>query len=260
MKIDLFTLIAQIVNFLLLVVFLYYVLFKKIIKVMNERQAKINFQSEEAKQNKEEAEKEKQALQKEKEAFAHLKPQLLSQAEAEIATRKQQLMQKVQEEVRKDKNQWILEIDAQKSMLFQSLCKTSTQSACMIAKGMLQEFASVELESKILEIFLDKMENFLEREKKNIAKILSEHPEEKLLISSSFPIKDSFLHQIQTLFENKIGKQIQMEWKESPHLVLGVELSMRNATISWNVAEYLHSLNESLENSFAPFVQSMSEK
>jgi F-type H+-transporting ATPase subunit b len=81
-----FTIIAQIVNFLILVILLKYLLYDRIVSAMDERERKIRERLESAEKKQEEAENRKQELQAERRSLEDQRQGILAEARKEART------------------------------------------------------------------------------------------------------------------------------------------------------------------------------
>ncbi|MCK4469172.1 MAG: F0F1 ATP synthase subunit B, partial [Desulfobacterales bacterium] len=102
MLIDWFTVIAQIINFLVLVYLLKCFLYGPIIKAMDKRQEKIALRLEGARKKKQEAEQEAELFLKKNKEFDSRYEEMLSQIKKEVETRKVELIKEARSRVDAD--------------------------------------------------------------------------------------------------------------------------------------------------------------
>src|SRR5690625_3623681 len=98
MKIDWFTVIAQIVNFLILVWLLKRFLYKPVLNAIDEREKKIASQLEDAAMKKAEAIKEQELFRQKNEEFDRDRTSKMDEVYARANSEKQRLFQEVREE------------------------------------------------------------------------------------------------------------------------------------------------------------------
>ena len=246
MSINWVTLIAQILNFLILVILLYFVLFRKIIQVMDERQKRVETQLNEAKMSRQKADQDKAILEKEKEQMQQQKSVLLTKLHDEVSVQKEALIKKSQEEVDEKRKAWESEINSQKEQFFQTLRKMAGESGLLISRQVMKELADSDLQQLIEKSFVQKLNVFLESQK-------PQDFGESARIASAFPMSESTLHQINDILKKSQGKTIGIETRLSPELLLGVELTMGSTKIAWNVEERLQKLHEKMDSAFSQF-------
>ena len=99
MLIDPFTVLMQVINFIILIFLLKRFLYKPVLKVMEEREKKIAAQIKEAEKAKNEAVNRAEALGEEKKAFNSAKKKLHSDAVAEVEKWKGTAMEQVRRDI-----------------------------------------------------------------------------------------------------------------------------------------------------------------
>src|SRR5690625_566874 len=98
MKIDWFTVIAQIVNFLILVWLLKRFLYKPVLNAIDEREKRIASQLEEAAMKKEEAKKEHDLFRQKNEVFDSERTSKMDEVYEKVNSEKQRLFEEVRKE------------------------------------------------------------------------------------------------------------------------------------------------------------------
>ena len=91
MLINWFTVLAQIVNFLILVVLLKFLLYDRIIKAMDEREAKIRSRLNEAKAKAKEAEQEADTFRSKNQELEDMREAMLAQAKEDAEAHRKEL-------------------------------------------------------------------------------------------------------------------------------------------------------------------------
>ena len=99
MLINWFTVLAQIVNFLILVVLLKFFLYDRIIKAMDEREAKIRARLNEAKAKAKEAEQEADAFRSRNKELENKREAMLAQAKEEAEAHRKALTEQARHDV-----------------------------------------------------------------------------------------------------------------------------------------------------------------
>jgi len=94
-----FTVVAQIVNFLVLVFLLKYFLYDRVIRAMDQREQKIQQRLQEAEEKKQEAEQEAEAYGKKNRDFDAKREEMLAQAKKEADARRKELTEEARQTV-----------------------------------------------------------------------------------------------------------------------------------------------------------------
>ena len=106
MLIDVFTVIAQIINFLILVYLLKRFLFHRIIKIMDDRENQITGQMKDAETAKAETRKELEEQQRIREELAQKWDEMLAQAKKDAQKKKDALVKDAREKIEEEQKSW----------------------------------------------------------------------------------------------------------------------------------------------------------
>ena len=121
MLIDWFTVIAQIFNFLILVLLLRRFLYRPIINAMAEREARIAAKLEEARRKRDEAAAEIETYRQKNAEFAQEREKLVREAEATVADRRKVWLEEARAEVNDSRSRWQKALAQEKEALLQTL-------------------------------------------------------------------------------------------------------------------------------------------
>lgn len=245
MQINWFTVMAQVINFVILVWLLKKFLYKPVLNAIDEREKKIASRLDEAKTKKEEAEKEKEELKSKNESFDQHKKEKLNEALASAKEQKNNLI----EDARKEVSAMRLN---QENALTETLEKTKKGLTQKIQKQVfdvcrktLTDMASVSLEEKVTELFISRIEG-LDAEKQKKIKEAFTSGNENVVITSVFDLTKKLQKEIETSIDKLIGKDTTYEFKTSPDLISGIELSTNGYKLDWSISAYLDSLQNSI--------------
>ena len=146
MLINWFTVVAQIVNFLILVVLLKYLLYNRIIKAMDERERKIQLRLKEAEEKEQAAEREVESLREKNRDFDEQREKMLAQAKEEAETRRRDLTQEARQAVTNLRLVWQEAIQREKESFIQDLRKMAATQVYAIARKAFEDLADAALE------------------------------------------------------------------------------------------------------------------
>lgn len=249
MQIDLFTLIAQIVNFLILVGVLWHFLFGRIVKVLNNREEQIASRIEEAEQKKKEADQEKAEHTKKIQELEQKREEIMSQARSEGDEKRKEILQVAREEAKANKAKWQHSLEQQKKSFLKELRKRAGEQIYAIARRTLKDLANEDMEKHAIEVFMKRLEELGEDEMKELTK-LAQKSDAGMLIISAFDIPDEMRQKIGELVEGQLGSDVDIKFETEPELISGVELRAGGKRISWSMADYLNSLEEQMSKAF----------
>jgi F-type H+-transporting ATPase subunit b len=247
-QIDYFTIFAQIINFLVLVLLLRHFLYGHIIKAMDEREKRIESQLQEAAKKKKEADEEADSYRKMKKEFLNEREGMLAAAREETQNIRRELSKKAADEVNENKAKWNEEIQRQKVAFLNNMRLSASKEIYAIARRALHDLANEELESHIMETFIYKLQKMDDDEKKKMKAFLEK--KEDIVIKSGFSIPESKRHIINKTLQDQIGEELNISYILSPDIISGIELGASDLRISWSIGSYLDSLEDELSRMF----------
>ena len=253
MQIDYFTIFAQIINFLVLVLLLRHFLYGRIIKAIDEREKMIESQLQEAAKKKKEADDEADSYRKMKKEFLSGHEGMLAAAREETQNIRRELSKKAADEVNENKAKWNEEIQRQKDAFLNNMRMSASKEIYAIARRALADLANEELESHIMETFIYKLQKMDDDEKKKMMEFLEK--KKAIVIKSGFLIPESTRQSIHKTLQDQIGDDLNISYILSPDLISGIELSAQDLRISWSVGSYLDSLEDELSMMFVQIPQ-----
>ncbi|MDJ0689284.1 MAG: ATP F0F1 synthase subunit beta [Xenococcaceae cyanobacterium MO_188.B32] len=242
MLIDPFVVIAQIINFLILVALLKRFLYKPITQAMEARSQRIERQLATAAAKEKDAEAEKKLyLQKQQELEAQ-KQEWLEQAKQEVEREKEKLTRQVQAEVDRIRSEWYEAFERDRQKFIRELRDRLSQQVALTARKALSDLATINLEAQIIDTFIDRLYNIDERQTKTISTAPIPNPHHIITIRSSFTISEEKRDRLVAAIREKIANNAEVEFETVEDFICGIELRARGYKISWNLEHYLTEL------------------
>ncbi len=245
MQIDYFTTIAQIINFLILVFLLRHFLYRPVIKLMDEREQKIVSRIQETERKKKEAEEEEASFRKKIEELSKSREEMNAGAAREVEALKAVLMKKGREEVEANIARWYVDLEAQKESLLNDLARKAGAEVYAIARRALQDLADEDLESRIIRIFIKRLQSMDKSERDEVAEFYRDVGQQ-ITVRSTFEIPMEMRHLIEGIVRDQTGVNVAMQYTTSPELISGVEMVARGTRVGWSLSGYLNALQEDL--------------
>jgi len=153
MEIDWFTLIAQIVNFMILVFLLKIFLYDRIIGAIDKREKEIAGRMEDSERKQHEAEKHLQSLEQEREEIKRKKSELIEKAREEATLSREELIDKARKEVDEIRDRWIEGLQQQKESFVKRFRKGAGDELLATTRRVLEDLADDGLEDAIVRAF-----------------------------------------------------------------------------------------------------------
>ncbi len=252
MIIDLFTVVAQIINFLILVFLLKKFLFSKITGIMDERESQINKRLSDAEQREKEAEQELEKQRKIREKLEQEWEDNLAKIKREVQAKREKMIEEARQSVNQLQQEWKRAISTQRQAFLQELRKLSGQQVCLISKKVLADLANSKLENQLIESFLNQLEELEEDKKKEFrwdeSKALKEENKNKVEIHTAFPLDEESKALLTKKVKKLVHKDVQPVYHTSGDLICGIELRSEGKKIAWSVEHYLDMLEKVLKD------------
>ncbi len=245
MHIDWFVFLAQIFNFLLLMYLLKRFLYGRIIKAMDDREAKIAARFAEADELKVKANEAAELYEKRNQILSETKDKMLNEATMAADAKRKELMEKVRVEVDQVKVRWQDMLLREKDAFFYDLRQRAAQQLYATARKALSDLADADLEDRIVEEFLRRIKALDEEKSVQMRKAISGGGN-KVVIQSAFNISASRQAQIEEVLKKQITNGFTIRYLEQPEIVSGIEMRVNGHKVAWSLNEYLETLVENL--------------
>ena len=249
MLIDWFTVIAQVINFLVLVYLLKRFLYGPIIKAMDEREKRIALRLEEGRKMKEEAGQEVALYQKKNQDLDNRREEMMSQIKEEAEARRKELVDEARNQVDAIRANWNEAIEREKAAFLLDLRQRAGKHTYAIARRALEDLASVDLEHHIIRVFTERLRNLTEEERDAIQESIRTSGR-RINLRSAFEIPHKMVEQIGEALQNQGADTVELRSEISTDVVCGIELEVHGRKFAWSLADYLDTLEERMVEAF----------
>lgn len=243
MLIDWFTVIAQVVNFLVLVWLLKHFLYRPILDAIDAREKGIAKELADAGAKMAEAKKERDEFQHKNEEFEQQRSALMNKVAEGAKAERQRLL----EEARKDadtlsaKRRETLRNDAHN--LNQAISRRAQHEVFAIARKALADLGGASLEERLADMFTRRMREIDEQAKKSLGESLRTAAE-PVLVRSAFDLPAAQRTAIQQALNETFSAEINIRFETAPELISGIELISNGQKVAWSISDYLASLEK----------------
>jgi F-type H+-transporting ATPase subunit b len=248
MAIDWFTIIAQALNFMILVWLMKRFLYKPVLNAIDAREKKINAEIAGADKKKADAKTESDEFKKKNEEFDQQRAKLLDQATEAAQTERQRLLDETRKLAAEQSSKSKVDLKNEESHLREAIIQKIQSETFAISRKALADLAGANLEATMVQTFCRRLSELSEEEKKQLTMRSGDASNSvHVYTSSTLPAVQ------QTLTENTIkkffGAETEVKFDLKPELICGIEASASGRQVGWNIAEYLTSLEESFDAS-----------
>jgi F-type H+-transporting ATPase subunit b len=248
MLIDWFTVVAQVVNFLILVWLLKRFLYRPILNAIDAREKRIELALLDADAKKAEAEQEREVFQHKNGEFDQQRAALLDQARDEAKAERLRLLDEARQaaDVLIAKRQEAQRIDARN--LSQAISHRTRQEVFAIARKALTDLAGTSLEERMCEVFARRVREMDDRTKAGFATALKsaalKSASAPAIVRSAFDLPAEQRAAIQSAVNETFAGEIHLRFETEPDLVSGIELATDGQKMAWSIADYLVSMEK----------------
>jgi len=246
MLIDWFTVIAQFVNFLILVWLLKRFLYRPILDAIDAREKRIASELTDAHAKNAEAQKARDEFQHKNEEFDQQRAALMSKAMDEAKAERQRLFDEARKaaDALSAKRQQTLRSDAHN--LNQAISRRTQQEVFAIVRKALTDLATTSLEERLGEVFTRRLREMDGMAKAGLAAALKTAPD-PALVRSAFDLPAEQRAVIQHALNETFSADIPVRFETAPDLISGIELTTNGQKVAWSIADYLTYLEKGVD-------------
>ena len=235
---SLFTIIAQIVNFLIIVVVLRALLFKRILGAVEERQRKIKEQREEIAEEEAKAKKTRQELEEKHADFRKEREKMMQHASDEAAKRRRRLIEEAESEAEKKRSRWETSMEKERDSFLAELRALAADDLLNLAERMLTDLADDSLERRIARRVIERL-----RDGGELAEEI--RTADTVTVLSSYGLPDEIKEQLRELLP-----AADFSRSDDFH---GLAIEAGGRRIAWTVEGWLDEFGAELERRLAEY-------
>jgi F-type H+-transporting ATPase subunit b len=241
--IDWFTVLAQAVNFLILVVLLKFLLYDRIIKAVDAREKRIQNRLDEADEALTSTQATRNELKNKIEALEKERVEILDKAAAQAEIKEQKLLDQAREKAARLEENLADAAIRQHKALMGDLASLTARQIMAAAASLLHDLADHELQDKILEVFLARIRTLSAEEKAKLAQ-----NNEPVIVASALSLSDDTRHRLKKSLEQILETSGEIRFRHDPELIMGLELLSHGTIVDWNIKSCLHRIREKTEH------------
>lgn len=240
MLIDWFTVIAQIINFLVLVWLLRRLLYGPIMKAISTREARIAADIKSAHEKEAEAMKERAAYQEKNAAFDKERKAHMAKALEEVEAKRAELERQARAENEAMRERALEALENERNAWQKTFAGQVRNEVFAIARRALTDLADSDLDERVAERFIDRLEAPDQQEKDALAAALLTGKTARVRSSRAIPTPSR--ERLQKALEQIAGDAVQVDFRTDPEGVNGIELVAGDHKVSWTLEAYMDEL------------------
>jgi len=243
MLIDWFTVVAQALNFIVLVFLLKRFLFKPILAAIDAREQRIAAELAEADAKATEAREQKAAFQRKNDELDEHRDALMSQAKDAAADERARLRAEARvaadAESAKHRDALRRELEAQ----HETLARRTQEEVFAVARKVLTDIASTSLEASATAEFTRRIRTLDEPARATLGKALGSSSG-LAVVRSAFDLPEEQRAAMKKALGDTFSTPVEVRFETAPDLVSGIELTAAGQKLAWNISDYLAALDK----------------
>lgn len=239
MAVDAFTLVAQIVNFLILLFLLRAFLFRPVQRVMAERERRIADEHAAAERARADAEDAKEALRSEREELARTRRERLAELEREVERVRGERLDDVREETEAARDAWRADLArAQRDAADELRRRAPAVLAEALRRGW-RELADEDLEARAVDAFARRLAGL---DRPTLEALRAAAARGPVVVATAFEASRERRDALRAALADVLGDGVEPAFERDASLVAGVALRVGDLRVGWSVDDHVAGL------------------
>jgi F-type H+-transporting ATPase subunit b len=237
--IDWVTVVAQIINFLILVYLLKRFLYGPIVRAMNEREERIRAEIKDAERAKAEAKARAADLERERRELERDREELMDRARKEVFAWKDEALERTRSEVEHARQAWKEGLSIEQERTRQRVRRTIADNVLAVSRKVLADLASGSLERAAVEQFLERLGKGMPGER-----LPGSRPSE-VVAELGFDGEEQ-RERVRSVLGELFGGGRAIRVDVNPELGFGIRVVAGDQKWEWNLSRYLQEIERTM--------------
>jgi F-type H+-transporting ATPase subunit b len=234
-------------------------LYKPVLKAIDERENKIASELKDAKAKETEAKKEQAEFLEKNEKFDQQKKKLMDDVIAETNEEREKLLEGARNEAAVLRSKLEKSLDAMQENLEHDIAQKTQEEVFAITRKTLKDLASMSLEEQSVNIFVNRLKELKNEEKKKLTDAFKSGSD-FILVQTAFDLPSKQQTEIKSTVNEILGTKTQFQFNTVPKLISGIELTSNGYKLAWSISEYLSSIQKSISETMKAELKEEPEK
>jgi F-type H+-transporting ATPase subunit b len=245
MLIDWFTVIAQMLNFLILVWLLKRFLYQPILTAIDTREKGIASKLADAEAKVSDAQKQQADFEAKNKTFDEQRDAMMAKAGTDAKAEHDRLIEAAHKQADDNRASEATALKDDQAHQAVAIRRMAQDQVFAITRKTLSDLATVSLEERVGEVFTRRLQLMSAKDKNEMGEALKASPEASL-IRSAFNLPDEQKAAIQNALNETFSAVIRVRYEMNADMVSGIELTAQGQKLSWSISSYLDSFDRSL--------------
>lgn len=246
MLIDWFTVIAQVVNFLILVWLMKRYLYQPILKALAAREQRIVASLADAAAKVADAVKEREEYKRKNTEFDRERAAVMFKAQDEAGQERNRLFEVARNDADAFRDKLQGKLSGEYNQLRESINHRTRNEVFAIARKTLADLAGATLEERMAEVFIVRLQGLDSGEQARLAAMLKS-PDIPVVVRSAFELAPAQRAAIEAAIKTALAGTSPVQFEIVPGLIGGIELIMHGQKVAWCIDDYIASLENGVD-------------
>jgi len=242
MLIDWYTVGAQGVNFVILVLLLRHFLYKPVLAAIDAREKHIAGELADAQGKQAAARQEHEKFEAKNQALDAQREGLLAQAATAATAERDRLVGAAQQQAAAIGTEQAAALRSNLASLSEEITRQAGEEVLAISRRALADLATASLEERLGEVFTRRVRELTGPAKDTLGAAIRGSPD-PVLLRSAFALPAAERGAIEQALNETFATAVRVRYETDAGLVCGIELSANGQRVGWSVADYVKSLN-----------------
>ncbi len=247
MLIDWFTVVAQAINFVILVALMRRFLYRPILDAIDAREQRVTAELAAAQLAQQTAREAQIALDTERETMARQQRALWEDVRRDAASERERLLTDARNEAAGER-------ETQRAALHRALveqravlARHAQAQVFDLARKVVGDLAGATLESLLVTRFIERLAELPEADRERLANISPADADAGVTVHSAFPLTGEQEEALRLALGHLVGDTIPVSTAVNPALLGGLEITVGGHRVSWSASDYLQQIERATE-------------
>lgn len=240
MLIDWFTVVTQIINFLILVALMKYFLYGRLIRTIDEREKRIVARFAEAEKKNKDADLRLEQVHTQLLEQEQQRDKMQAQARQEVDQQQKEMLEKARASVSALETEWNDNLVRERSAFLANFRRRAATVILSIIRRALSDLASSDLRLAAFQVFLEKLRSL-------DATMLRTLVGGKVKVLTAERLPEEMSRKIEEILAERLGTPVAVQFEQAKTMTWGIELRGSGQRFGWSSESYLDSLEQRLE-------------
>ena len=245
MTISWFTVIAQGVNFIVLVWLMKRFLYGPVLKAIDAREKRIADEIAAAATTQREARAEHALFEDKNRGFDSERAERMRAVQEEVVEKRRHLIDKAHVDAEALQTQSLALLTRKATSLAETINHRVQREAFALAEHTLREVASTSLEAQIVDVFANKLRS-LDNDARQTMSVALTANDGVAVVRTAFVLAPAQQRVIEAVLAEVLSTKATVQWHTDGTIVGGIELVIGGQTVSWTLAAHLDALHTAM--------------